>query len=409
MKICRELVKSLPIEIVVGIVIALVVLFIGITNTLNNTVLATINNETTINETSKYTLPLCIIYGLTTCPYCTALKEFFMENNISYDFRDVYSSQDYKDDFMVIIVKSGLEPYVPTTVIVDKYGNVSAIVQGEIKDLSFWKKLLDTPSNGTAVVYVVSSNGVEDTWVIDRNATLAIREAVFSVEARAGESTVSEELVPLITSMFILAFIDSINPCAISTSIIISANAVALGFTKKKRYLPTIAFVAGVYIGYFIVGYFTSILAYHNIFLAIVIAFAVILVSRDIYRLRKGEISNDIACDERECLPKILLKTPQQLYPIMMLGFGAAISWSFMLCSAAPYLLFVTLLAKTVENEAIKFLLIGIYCSIIVLPILLAGITSQHILKTLMNLRRIVVLRVMILSIIIVVALNYLL
>ncbi|WFO76241.1 hypothetical protein J4526_05275 [Desulfurococcaceae archaeon MEX13E-LK6-19] len=422
--------RKIPPEFIIGAVLATLVLLLGIYNTLQaqnitgsatyiqiqNTTTSAINNTTIINETTN--IPRCIIYGLSTCPHCNALKRFFDENNITCEFRDVYSSNDYKNDFMIIIMKARLGPYVPTTIVLDTNNSVVAIVQGEISNIKFWRNLLNRTSNGTATVYVVSATKVESKWIIDTNATKIIQEAVLS-SSNAGSSSNGgasnniapaneEELFGLMTSMFVLALVDSVNPCAISTAMIISANAIALGFSGKKKYLPLVMFVLGVYIGYFIVGYFASILAYHNIFLSIVIAFAIMLIARDIHRFRVGKITEEITCDERECLPGFLSKVPKWLFPTALLGFGAIISWSFMLCSAAPYILFVTLLSRTVTSEAVKIILIGVYCSIIVIPIILAGVASQFISKTILNIKKITAFRIIILIIISLIALSYL-
>ncbi len=430
MKIAMLGLKKIPPEFIIGAILATMVLLLGIYNTfyaqnitgsatyiqIQNNTITEINNTAVINETAG--IPRCIIYGLSTCPHCNSLKKLFEENNIAYEFRDVYSSNDYKNDFIIIMMKTGLGPFVPTTIVLNRNNSVVAIVQGEIRDVKFWKNLLNHTSNGTATVYVVSATKVENKWVIDANATRIIQKAVLSSSNTGSSSNGGisnsiasaneEELFGLMTSMFVLALVDSVNPCAISTAMIISANAIALGFSGKKKYLPLTMFVLGVYTGYFIVGYFASILAYHNIFLSIVVAFAIMLIARDIHRFRAGKITEEITCNERECLPGFLSRVPKWLFPIALIGFGAIVSWSFMLCSAAPYILFVTLLSRTVTSEVVKIILIGVYCSIIVVPIILAGVASQFISKTILNIKKITAFRIIILIIISLIALSYL-
>lgn len=400
--------RNIPGEIIVGLILAITVLIVGLYNTINQG-LATQTHPNTIN---KSTGGKCIIYGESTCPACLSLKKFFDEHHIPYVFRDIIYSKKYSDDFYFIVSHAKLGPYVPTTLVLDENNNVTAIVQGVVTDLGFWEKLLRQKYSGNITVY--SSEGV---WTIGAEESKEIyRVAVESSRSAMGSSTTgttgsnasSEIVFGLMTSLFFLALIDSINPCAISTAMIVSANAVAIGFTGKKKYLPVLLFATGVYAGYFIVGYFVSILALHNIFLSIVIAIAIMLIARDIHELRAGKISSEVSCGEKSCLPGFFSKTPSWLYPLLIIVFGVVVSWSFMLCSATPYILFVTLLSRTIMNEFAKIIFIAVYCSIIIVPIILAGVATQFISNTLLNIKKIVVLRVIVLLIIVLVALGYL-
>ncbi len=109
--------------------------------------------------------PTVIVYGSSECPACSGLKDFFNNNGIPYEFREIYDCgiqgcklSDYGRDLAEIIGIVGLEPYIPDSVVINSEGYIVAIVQGSIKDKMFWEKLLSKNFSCGIEVYI------EDQW-----------------------------------------------------------------------------------------------------------------------------------------------------------------------------------------------------------------------------------------------------
>jgi len=92
-----------------------------------------------------------ILFGLTNCPYCHAMHEFFTSN---LGYRNIYRSLWLDVDenalhlfieLFKIEVKSGVDPGVAQGtphILVVKNGEVRAIVVGLFEDESFWRSVV---------------------------------------------------------------------------------------------------------------------------------------------------------------------------------------------------------------------------------------------------------------------------
>ncbi len=90
-----------------------------------------------------------IMYGLPTCPYCNYQKEFF--NNAGMNCVFIDASVKSKSYYEIVSV-TGLEYYVPVTVVVNRDGYVTAVVQGLVSKESFWIDLAQRdPGEGVSV------------------------------------------------------------------------------------------------------------------------------------------------------------------------------------------------------------------------------------------------------------------
>ncbi len=346
----------------------------------------------TNSTSSKNLSKVLIVYGSASCPACAGLKKFLEENNIPYVFRELAESKEYVYQFMNITKLCGLDAYIPLTVVVNSQGNITAIVQGGVFNVTFWDRLLNARYDYIEIYYVENKVGtVSDPYVVSK-----IYEAVFGktiMVYKRGESV--EKIIPLLVT---LGLFDSINPCAISTTLLLSLTAASIGF-KERKSIPPLVFTCGVYLGYFIVGLVTSILLYSTLVMMMICILIFVIIFKDMYTYikRRGSV---FECRDRECLPKYLTGKKGKLALFSIFSFGVAVSWSFMMCSAAPYFVFLTMLATNIANYITRVLLIAIYCLIVIIPLIIVSISSKLIPANLVSGRTLMIIRDIILLII---------
>jgi len=187
------------------------------------------------------------------------------------------------------------------------------------------------------------------------------------------------DFVGLLWSLVVLASLDSVNPCAISMTASIALVASTTGVGGFRALVSPLSFVFGVYLGYVAVGFVASwILSFSSLILAFVVILAVVLAVMDI---REALSERALACRVGECQPSWLRLLPYRYAPLLLAASGCAVSWSFMLCSAAPYLVFLGLLARAGVELPLRAALIAIYCLIVVTPLILAAITPVALLE----------------------------
>ncbi|MEM1873641.1 MAG: hypothetical protein QXS85_05325 [Acidilobaceae archaeon] len=215
------------------------------------------------------------------------------------------------------------------------------------------------------------------------------------------------DLSHLLVLMVVYASIDSLNACAISTTAVLALYSSTLGFRGARRLALPAFFILGVYCGYVLVGLaLSSILAYFRILLALVLALALALLVLDLREALKSETA---ACRVGECLPAWV----QRLSGLWLLGgalvYGVLVSWSFMLCSAAPYLIFLGLLSSHVASWTVRALFVVIYCAIIVSPLIIAAFIPTLLAEHLsLNLRTVLLARALLLALVILIGSYYL-
>ena len=92
-----------------------------------------------------------VIYGLPTCPYCNYQKDFFNNAKMNYIFIDASIK---RQSYYEIASAAGLEYYVPVTVVINKNGYVTAVVQGLVSEESFWINLAQKDPREGISVYI---------------------------------------------------------------------------------------------------------------------------------------------------------------------------------------------------------------------------------------------------------------
>ncbi|ACL10681.1 hypothetical protein DKAM_0355 [Desulfurococcus amylolyticus 1221n] len=108
------------------------------------------NNLTQIAQLNESTR--IIMFGLTTCPHCHAQQEFF-ESEMSGKVLYLWVDMDEKAGSLFsqltnLEISKGAPPQyalgVPHIIVLDKNGELVAVVIGEAKDKGFWDRLLST-------------------------------------------------------------------------------------------------------------------------------------------------------------------------------------------------------------------------------------------------------------------------
>jgi len=213
--------------------------------------------------------------------------------------------------------------------------------------------------------------------------------------------------VDVLLSLLILASLDSINPCAISITATITLIASSLGFGGLRVLKMPLLFIVGVYLGYFVIGFMASwVLGLSRVLLALILVLAMILIALD---LREALSRRALMCKVGECLPSWLNIFSKQFSSFILVIFGVIVSWSFMMCSAAPYIIFLGILSSKVEFLVLRVVFIALYCLIIVTPLILVALAPLIVYEKLsISYRNLLLLRSMLLTIIVLLGVYYL-
>ena len=187
------------------------------------------------------------------------------------------------------------------------------------------------------------------------------------------------EYVTLLVTLLLLASLDSINPCAMSmtAAVTLASSSLGLGGSRALRY--PFSFILGVYLGYVLLGFIASwILRLSPILLLLAIVAALILALLD---LREAFSERALACRVGECAPPWFRVLPHPSTLVLLAVSGALVSWSFMLCSAAPYLVFLSILSQSVEHPILRLPFILLYCLVVVAPLVVIAIAPLLLLE----------------------------
>jgi hypothetical protein len=151
-------------------------------------------------------------------------------------------------------------------------------------------------------------------------------------------------------------------------------------------------FACGVYIGYLLVGLVASwVLGFSRVLLVFVVLLAFILALLD---LREALSERSVACRVGGCAPPWLRFLDPRISPLLLVTSGVVVSWSFIMCSAAPYPIFLGILGSTVGSPALRLVLIAIYCLIVIAPLILIAIAPVAIFeKVTLSYRGVLVVR----------------
>ena len=315
-----------------------------------------------------------VIYGSHLCPACSSLEKFFDEQGFPHVFRDVSLNESYANDFYRIVSIAKLDVAVPTSAVVVN-GRVTALVQGAILDVEFWRELLNGTLAGKDKVYVfyftpegkVSIRFLENKTLIDELNSIVVKGSIIH-EVNVG---LEIGILPVLLS---LAIADSINPCAI---VFLAIIITSIAFTSKARkYATALAYVLGVYATYFAIGIGLSFILSISRFL--LIAVAVFGYSFVIFGLLPAKVKwlNNASSSLRR---KMLVKMVTKYSVPISFSIGSITAITFMMCSSAPYFVFLAFLNKKVVEFYSKIPYIALYNAIIIIPLILTALASSYV------------------------------
>ncbi len=181
-----------------------------------------------------------------------------------------------------------------------------------------------------------------------------------------------EASIPALSTVIITALIDSVNPCAIGVLILLISTVIATSQTKKRMLSLGFAYIAAVFITYFLAGigllfvfaYIPQTIAeYISIIVGTLIVFAGLIELKDFYWYGQG-FSLSIP---PEMSKKISNYTKNLSIPGIMF-LGAFVSAVELPCTGAPYLAILLVLKQSFDLTALGLLIL--YNFIFVLPLI---------------------------------------
>ncbi len=298
------------------------------------------------------------IYGMHTCPHCTSLKEFLASQygNDSIYFCDLLDPHtSCADRFINLISIAGLPNSVPLTVVI-KDLEVKAIVLGKVINKTFWDDILMTHKSfevpiyfGTKSYYTILVNNFTDF------ITLFAPEYFIQKPQTIQPPHITHALTLLTT----LALSDAINPCAfyIYTLLLIAAS---LSSSSKKAVLTSgIAFIAAVFMCYYLLGLGLIII----VKLIPSMILSLIAIFFGIWTVLSG-LKGKSRIVAKEGVLNLISRASASAH--MSFFFGVMISLTLLPCSSGPYVVFIGIASK--YGAPLQYVLLLIYNLIFILP-----------------------------------------
>lgn len=327
---------------------------------------------------------LFYVFGSENCPHCRPMYEWLVE---TYGGDKVFFCElgidECRNSFMNLVAL-GIQPYIPSTIIVN--GTVRAILIGKYKDKKFIDELLNLPVSEKIPVYI----GPELTGYIDGSARDLIMKDIL-VGIHSSTTTTMQAIVDTSNKSYLqyiaytvsLAAIDSVNPCVFFLLFALLITVFMMGGQRLAVY-SGIVFTVSVFISYmglglglykvtyFIPKWAMPILAVVFGILILIDVLGKIIVARILGRSLPECPLCKLYSDVLE--PKI----EKASSPIIWAGIlGLLSSFTLLPCTAGPYILFARLIAELSLYEAILYLLL--YNTVFVLPLLAITIIGSYL------------------------------
>ncbi|MET1102277.1 MAG: hypothetical protein ABWW69_07380 [Pyrodictiaceae archaeon] len=377
------------------------------------------------------------ILGESTCPYCSALKEFFakyFEKN--YCFCDIRVNKNCTKALFLVIKILGTPPAVPQTIVLVN-GSVVAVVIGLVEDKNFWISIAEKSEPGKVIVF--NGMSIARKLHIKENELRLIRDALASASQKCSLSpyirplpcnvtrenicTPSNETnawIPIVSApkttttstrtsttsrgapsalnlvlvMVSLALTDSINPCVITLFATLLISIATYNVATRRLATVSTAFIMGILAGYASLGILLStglsmVPLPHWLSSLILVGYGTILLAKT---LKEG--GTCLACRvEARTRPRGLLSL-DKLYSLEgswphYLLLGLILSYTLLPCSAGPYLVYNVYIAGQPIVE--RILLILAYNVIFVSPLIatalavILGLERRTLLAKMLN------------------------
>ncbi|NJE75737.1 cytochrome c biogenesis protein CcdA [Thermococcus sp. ES12] len=167
-------------------------------------------------------------------------------------------------------------------------------------------------------------------------------------------------IVDFVPKFFALAMSDSINPC---TFVIYTMLLIALSVrevSKRRLYLIGAAFIAAVYVSYYLLG--VGLLYFAGYLPLWVAGIAAIVFG--VYTIATGLMEKSRVGDKSKIRRKIFSSDTTALGAFTL---GVIVSTTLLPCSAGSYLVYAIIISKA--GKALAFLLLALYNLVFVLPL----------------------------------------
>ncbi|NJE60914.1 cytochrome c biogenesis protein CcdA [Thermococcus sp. 21S7] len=169
-------------------------------------------------------------------------------------------------------------------------------------------------------------------------------------------------MTSFIPQFFTLAMTDSINPC---TFVIYTMLLIALSvreISKRRLYLIGAAFIAAVYMSYYLLGVG---LLYFAGYLPLWVA-GVAAIIFGVYTIATGLMEKSRIADKKGVKRRIFSSDATAIGAFTL---GVIVSTTLLPCSAGSYLVYAIIISKA--GKALAFLLLALYNLVFVLPLVI--------------------------------------
>ena len=302
------------------------------------------------------------VYGKRTCPACRELKKvlYSMVGEGSVVFYDLLDNRTYIDELLKIYNMSGLgEPYVPLTVLIVD-GRVRAIVSG-FRGEAYWEQVVELAEQ---IDGILLDSGTEMRMVVNRTLEEEVKRIVFHGEV-VSRSHATVGALAILPPLLSAAAADSVNPCTFS--VFTALLLITVSLSGRRRALGVgLAFIAAVFTAYYLLGlglirameyipylkYFVTALAFGVGALSIVSGYG-------------GEFKSPLPRRFRGVVERMIERS---VNPLSAALAGFVVSLTLLPCTSGPYLVATALLSR-LRDAWLRYLLLGVYNTIFVLPL----------------------------------------
>lgn len=318
------------------------------------------------------------IFGALGCLDCLKFKDeivkYFGAGCVT--FYDITENQTYLKAYdMICNILDIPERPIPLTGVFVK-GELRIVLSGYVSIKTLKDLLNKSKTKGVLLFHKGVVKVLRDEKIINKIEKLFLNPSY----AIKGHRFKIEHILPLV---LLCAFTDSVNPCtfAVFTALLL----IILSISNKKHVLFSgFAFIAAVYIAYFLLGMGLMRIFYEFFFVKYIIAaLGLFLGGYSLIKGAKGEVATPTPNFIKVKLNRLITKTTS--IPLSFMA-GIIVSFSLLPCSAGPYLVALYYLSN-IEYSLATILLI-LYNIIFVLPLIIITLLVAFVSKMITKVKK---------------------
>lgn len=297
------------------------------------------------------------------CPHCAKVEEYISSHNLANKIKqvEVYFSETGKNLFIKTLRQLNLNP-LQTGVPFLYISHENKYIEGDKSIINFLK-----------------NHKIEN--YTDTNQWCSINQPCNEPTNEKNNQNVVKnyDIFHILRILILAAFTDSINPCALAVMAILLTTILLRYKSIKKVILTGLLFTTAVFISYYLMWlWLLKIISEHTswkiwIYIKYLVGILWIIVwlanLKDAIRYWKLFVM-EVPFSRRPYLKKIIWKVTSPIWWFFIWGI---VSLFLLPCTAWPYVFFNGYLAMYNINTITKYLLLGLYNLIFVLPMI--GIT----------------------------------